>query len=104
MPPRPEGDPEPLAYLDNLADRESGALAIQLEATLTTAQMRQKGLAPHILGARMIRKALPQIDRVGIARKLGHHLEHGDRKIGEDRVHRRFSRPSGSAVRLPSSR
>ena len=49
MPPRPEGDPEPLAYLDNLADRESGALAIQLEATLTTAQMRQKGLAPHIL-------------------------------------------------------
>src|SRR3954449_12352477 len=49
MPPRPAGDPDPLAYLDDAADRESGALGIQLEATLTTAQMRQAGLAPHIL-------------------------------------------------------
>jgi fumarylacetoacetase len=38
-----------LPYLDDPADRESGALAIQLEVTLTTEQMRQKGLAPHIL-------------------------------------------------------
>ena len=49
MPLRPAGDPEPLSYLDDPADRETGALAIQLEATLTTEQMRQRGLAPHIL-------------------------------------------------------
>ena len=49
MPPRPAGDPQPLPYLDDPADREAGALAIQLEATLTTEQMRKAGLAPHIL-------------------------------------------------------
>jgi len=49
MPPRPHGDPEPLSYLSDPADREQGGLAIQLEATLTTEKMRQAGLAPHIL-------------------------------------------------------
>ena len=49
MPPRPQGDPEPLPYLDDAADRASGALAIQIEATLTTEKMRSAGLAPHIL-------------------------------------------------------
>jgi fumarylacetoacetase len=49
MPPRSAGDPAPLPYLDDPEDRERGALAIQLEVTLTTKQMRQKGLAPHIL-------------------------------------------------------
>lgn len=49
LPPRPTGDPEPLPYLSDPADREGGALAIQLEVTLTTERMREKGLAPHIL-------------------------------------------------------
>ena len=49
MPPRPAGDPEPLAYLDDTADRENGALGIELEVTLTTERMRQEGVAPHIL-------------------------------------------------------
>jgi fumarylacetoacetase len=49
MPPRPAGDPEPLAYLDDAGDRASGALAVRLEVTLTTEQMRSAGLAPHIL-------------------------------------------------------
>jgi fumarylacetoacetase len=49
MPPRPASDPQPLPYLDDPADRESGALGIQLEVTLTTEQMRQRQLAPHIL-------------------------------------------------------
>lgn len=49
MPARPHGDPQPLPYLDDKADRESGALAIQLEVTLTTEKMRSAGLAPHIL-------------------------------------------------------
>jgi fumarylacetoacetase len=49
MPPRPHGDPEPLTYLSDANDRESGALGIQLEVTLTTAKMRSDGLAPHVL-------------------------------------------------------
>ena len=49
MPPRPAGDPQPLPYLDDAADRRSGALCIQLEVTLTTDQMRRDGLAPQIL-------------------------------------------------------
>ncbi len=49
MPARPAGDPAPLPYLDDPQDRETGALAIQLEATLTTAAMRARGLAPHVL-------------------------------------------------------
>jgi fumarylacetoacetase len=49
MPPRPAGDPQPLPYLDDADDRKSGALAIQLEVTLSTEQMRASGVAPHIL-------------------------------------------------------
>ena len=49
MPPRPAGDPEPLSYLDDATDRQRGGLAIQLEVTLTTEEMRRAGVAPHIL-------------------------------------------------------
>ncbi|MFL6759064.1 fumarylacetoacetase [Sphingomonas sp.] len=49
MPPRPHGDPEPLMYLNDAKDRESGALGIQLEVTLTTEKMRSDGRAPHVL-------------------------------------------------------
>jgi fumarylacetoacetase len=49
MPPRPEGDPQPLPYLDDEGDRESGGLGIQLEVTLTSEQMRREGVAPHVL-------------------------------------------------------
>src|SRR5687768_6177596 len=49
MPERPGGDPPPLPYLDDPADRADGALAIELEVTLTTAAMRSKGVAPHVL-------------------------------------------------------
>jgi fumarylacetoacetase len=49
LPPRPQGDPQPLRYLDDAEDRERGGLCIQLEVTLTTEKMRAAGLAPHIL-------------------------------------------------------
>jgi fumarylacetoacetase len=49
VPRRPAGDPEPLPYLSDPADRERGALPIQLEVTLTTEKMRGAGLAPHVL-------------------------------------------------------
>jgi fumarylacetoacetase len=46
---RAGGDPEPLPYLDDPADRQGGGLAIQLEATLSTEKMRRDGVAPHVL-------------------------------------------------------
>ncbi len=46
---RPVGDPQPLPYLDDASDRQTGALGIQLEVTLSTERMRREGLAPHIL-------------------------------------------------------
>jgi fumarylacetoacetase len=49
MPPRPEGDPEPLLYLQDDGDREQGALAIELEVTLSTETMRRAGLPPCVL-------------------------------------------------------
>ena len=49
MPPRPQGEPQPLPYLDDPRDRETGGLEIQLEATLTTEEMRRRGIAPHVL-------------------------------------------------------
>jgi fumarylacetoacetase len=48
-PSRPAGDPQPLPYLDDASDRQTGALGIQLEVTLSTERMRREGLAPHIL-------------------------------------------------------
>jgi hypothetical protein len=44
-------------------------------------------LAAHVLGARIVGKALAQIDRLVLARELRHHLEHGNGKLGKHRVH-----------------
>lgn len=41
---RPASDPQPLAYLDDPADRASGAFDITLEARLLTSQMRAAGM------------------------------------------------------------
>jgi fumarylacetoacetase len=49
MAERPAGDPEPLPYLSDEADRRQGALGIQLEAALSTEAMRKAGLPPHVL-------------------------------------------------------
>jgi fumarylacetoacetase len=49
MPPRPQGDPEPLPYLNDAVDRDAGALGIQLEVALTTEKMRATGIPPHVL-------------------------------------------------------
>ena len=40
---RPEGDPQPLPYLDSAANREAGAFDIQLQVRLQTARMRAAG-------------------------------------------------------------
>ena len=49
QPPRPEGDPPPLAYLSDAADQASGALAVTLEVFITSARMRAESLPPHRL-------------------------------------------------------
>lgn len=40
---RPEGDPQPLPYLDSEANRQTGAIDIQLQVELQTARGRQAG-------------------------------------------------------------
>lgn len=47
---RPEGDPAPLPYLDDVDDRCRGGLALDLEVSILTARMRDWGLSPHVLG------------------------------------------------------
>ncbi|WP_341963869.1 fumarylacetoacetase [Pseudomonas sp. RC10] len=49
QPKRPEGDPKPLDYLFNEQDQQQGALDMELEVLLLTAQMKEQGLAPHRL-------------------------------------------------------
>lgn len=44
--PRPDGDPEPLPYLSSLDDRAHGALAIRMEALISSSRMRDEGLDP----------------------------------------------------------
>jgi fumarylacetoacetase len=73
MPQRPPGDPQPLPYLDDPADRASGALAIQLEVTLTTELMRKQGLAPHILS----RGAADAAMYWSAAQIIAHHTSNG---------------------------
>ena len=51
QPPRPEGDPAPLPYLHDEADQREGALALELEVLLLTAEMQRRGLAAHTLTA-----------------------------------------------------
>ncbi len=51
QPPRPEGDPKPLAYLWNEHDQTHGALGIELEVHLLSAAMRDAGHAPARLSA-----------------------------------------------------
>ena len=49
-PPRPVGDPRPLPYLDDPADRAAGALALALEVRLASARMREAGIEPVRVG------------------------------------------------------
>lgn len=46
IPERPPGDPGPLPYLQGEGD---SAYSIEVEVTLSTAKMRDQGMAPHLL-------------------------------------------------------
>jgi len=70
IPPRPAGDPQPLAYLQYGDD---AAFAIQLEVTLTTARMRDDGIAPH----RLSRGAATSAMYWSASQIVAHHSSNG---------------------------
>jgi fumarylacetoacetase len=72
MPPRPDGDPKPLPYLDD-PHSDTGALGIELEATLSTEAMRDAGLAPH----RLSRGSAAAAMYWSAAQIVAHHTSNG---------------------------
>lgn len=48
---RPEGDPQPLDYLDSPENRAGGGIDIALEVHLASSQMRDRGMSPVLISA-----------------------------------------------------
>ena len=69
---RPAGDPSPLPYLASREDQASGALAISLEAGVTSIEMRRLGLEP----ARLSRAGVEQLYWTP-AQMIAHHTSNG---------------------------
>lgn len=69
---RPEGDPQPLKYLDSPANRAQGAISIELEVWLQTAQMRAAGHAGDRLSRSNYRDAYWTV-----AQLVAHHTVNG---------------------------
>ncbi|MED5814626.1 fumarylacetoacetase [Mycolicibacterium sp. 050232] len=69
---RPAGDPTPLPYLDSPWNRSSGGLDIDLQALITTAQMRRNGDPPH-----MISRSSSRHMYWSVAQMLTHHTSNG---------------------------
>ena len=69
---RPEGDPQPLAYLDSDENRSLGAIDVVLEVFLATANMRKEGAAP----VRLSRGNFKDMYWT-IAQMLTHHTSNG---------------------------
>jgi fumarylacetoacetase len=69
---RPEGDPQPLPYLDAPAVREHGMVDITLEVWLQTAAMREAGLPAERLSQSNFRDAY-----WAIAQLVAHHTVNG---------------------------
>ncbi|NUZ08347.1 fumarylacetoacetase [Piscinibacter koreensis] len=69
---RPEGDPQPLPYLDSPANRAHGAIDLQLEVVLETERMRQSGAVGFSLARTSYRHAYWTI-----AQMVAHHTVNG---------------------------
>ena len=72
QPARPDGDPKPLPYLWDEGDQAQGAYALMLDVAITSARMREEGLAPHRLSrgpASNMYWTLPQM--------IAHHTSNG---------------------------
>ena len=52
---RPEGDPEPLPYLEETAQREHGAIDLRLEVSILSAGMRAASMPPFVLSRSSLR-------------------------------------------------
>ena len=72
QPPRPAGDPRPLAYLWHDADQAGGALGLDLEVALQTRAMRDAGTPPH----RLARAAAANMYWT-VAQIVAHHASNG---------------------------
>ena len=69
---RPEGDPQPLPYLDSAANRKEGALDIQLQVLLQTPRMKQAGQAGASISRTSYRHAYWTV-----AQMVAHHTVNG---------------------------
>ncbi len=69
---RAGSDPQPLPYLEDAQLRRAGALDIQLEVSLETAQMRRQGVAPARLSRSNYRDAYWSVSQL-----LAHHTING---------------------------
>jgi fumarylacetoacetase len=69
---RPEGDPQPLPYLDSGHNRQAGAFDIRLDVALQTATMRAVGQPGHTICATSYRHAYWTI-----AQLVAHHTVNG---------------------------
>jgi fumarylacetoacetase len=69
---RPPEDPQPLPYLDSEEMRATGAIDIQLEAWLETAQMRARGLPPERLSHSTFRDSYWSVSQL-----VAHHTVNG---------------------------
>ncbi len=70
---RPDGDPQPLPYLDDAGNRAQGKLDIQLEVRLLTSAMRAAGNAPAVIS----RSAAAQASYWTPAQLIAHHTVNG---------------------------
>ena len=69
---RPADDPRPLPYLDSNANSDHGAIDLDLEVLLETAQMREQGTTPARIAATNYRHAY-----WSIAQLVAHHTVNG---------------------------
>jgi len=76
---RPEGDPQPLPYLDSRHNREIGAFDIKMEAFIQSTHMREAGQPPHRLSSTSFRHSYWTI-----AQLIAHHTINGcDLRAGD---------------------
>lgn len=69
---RPEGDPQPLPYLDSESNRSRGVLDIQLQVDLQTARMREAGVAGACISRTNYRHAYWTVAQI-----VSHHTVNG---------------------------
>jgi fumarylacetoacetase len=72
QPSRPDGDPAPLPYLADDADQAHGALAVTLDVLLSSAAMREQGLAPLRLSTGPARNMYWTVNQI-----VAHHASNG---------------------------